>query len=96
MWIVGAIVLASLNALWAVPMMLAGAAQRRYINTIAAGNRAELSRRVEMMLNAQRPVVQRTRVVIGTRIACREALCMAELPQGANFCPRCGRRVRGL
>lgn len=96
MWIVGAIVLASWNALWGVPMMLAGAAQRRYTNVTGAANRAALAERVSMILSSQRPTVQRSIMQIGTRPACREKLCQTELPQGATFCPRCGTRVAAM
>lgn len=93
MWIAGAILLALINAIWGVPMMLAGAAQRRYITDIAAGNRAALAERVNLMLALRRPSVQRSRLEIGPRQACREKLCRTELPPGASFCPRCGTRL---
>ena len=42
MWIIAGITLAVFGAIWAIPMMLAGAAQRRLVRRVSTSNRASL------------------------------------------------------
>jgi hypothetical protein len=94
-WVVVAIVLALLGALWGIPMALAGAAQRRYINGIGSPLRAELLDRVRQMVAQHRPVVAVPSYVIHDR-RCRNSNCRATLRAGGQFCQRCGTSVTAV
>jgi hypothetical protein len=78
---------------WAIPMALAGAAQRRYINGSSARLRAEMLERVRTMLDQQRPAVAVPQYAIHSR-RCGNNLCRATLRANASFCPRCGTSAR--
>jgi hypothetical protein len=89
-WIVAAVLLAWFGgALWAVPMALAGAVQRRYINRTATRVRGELLDRARTMIAQQRPAVAVPSYVIHGR-RCENPGCKAPLKAGARFCSRCG------
>ena len=89
-WIIGGGLLAWLGgALWAVPMALAGATQRRYINRTATRTRGELLDRVRAMIAQQRPAVAVPNYVIHGR-RCDNERCRATIKAGARFCSRCG------
>ena len=89
-WIGAAIVLVWMGAFWGVPLALAGASQRRYINTVAQRVREQMADRVRAMMVkggsvSAAPVDYR---IHGPR--CERESCKARLPAGAKFCPRCG------
>ncbi|MEA2734683.1 MAG: hypothetical protein QOE14_1134 [Humisphaera sp.] len=89
-WIIGAGLLAWLGgALWAIPMALAGAVQRRYINRTATRVRGELLDRARAMIAQQRPAVAVPSYVIHGR-RCDNPRCQAPMKAGARFCSRCG------
>ena len=89
-WIVAAGLLAWLGgALWAIPMALAGAAQRQYINHTATRTRGELLDRARTMIAQQRPAVAVPNYVIHGR-RCENPRCQAPIKAGARFCSRCG------
>jgi hypothetical protein len=88
-WAIAAVLLTVFGALWSVPMSLAAASQRRYINTTAAALRAQLGDRTRSMLLQRRPAVSAPSYTIHGR-RCLNQLCRAQLPAGANYCPRCG------
>jgi hypothetical protein len=89
-WVLGATLLAWLGgALWAIPMALAGAAQRRYINHAATRTRAELLDRARTMIAQQRPAVAVPNYVIHGR-RCDNPRCRAAIRAGGRFCSRCG------
>ena len=89
-WVVGAGLLAWFGgALWAIPMALAGAVQRRYINHAATRVRGELLDRARAMIAQQRPAVAVPTFVIHGR-RCDNPRCRAALKAGAKFCSRCG------
>jgi hypothetical protein len=89
-WVIGPGLLAWLGgALWAIPMALAGAAQRRYINHAATRTRAELLDRARTMIAQQRPAVAVPNYVIHGR-RCGNPRCLAPIKAGARFCSRCG------
>ena len=94
-WIVGPGLLAWLGgALWAVPMALAGATQRRYINRTATRTRGELLDRARTMIAQQRPPVAVPSYVIHGR-RCDNDRCRAAIKAGARFCSRCGTATGG-
>ena len=86
-WTAG--ILAWFGALWAIPMALAGATHRRYINGTSARLRAEMLERVRAMLAQRRPPVAVPNFVIHSR-RCGNPLCRATLRADAKFCTRCG------
>jgi hypothetical protein len=89
-WIIGAGLLAWLGgALWAIPMALAGAVQRRYINRTATRTRGELLDRARTMIAQQRPAVAVPNYAIHGR-RCDNPRCRAAIKAGARFCSRCG------
>ena len=94
-WVIGAGLLAWLGgALWAIPMALAGATQRRYINRTATRTRGELLDRARQMIAQQRPAVAVPNYVIHGR-RCDNPRCRAALRAGARFCSRCGTSAGG-
>ena len=92
LWLAGGILLAFGGAIWAIPMMLAGAAQRRYTKRIDAATRMRLAESVREIMHARRPEVAVPMPVSLLR-TCTGELCAAKIPAGAKFCPRCGTRV---
>ena len=91
-WLVAAAVLCAAGAFWALPMMMAGAAQRRYIRVISLRDRAALAHRLRAMLLRERPAPH-VPVPVFLRRACPRPLCRAAAREGALFCPRCGVRL---
>ena len=89
-WLVGAGLLAWLGgALWAIPMALAGAMQRRYINRTATRVRGEMLDRIRTMIAQQRPAVAVPSFRLHGR-RCDNPRCQATLKAGARYCSRCG------
>jgi hypothetical protein len=89
-WIIAGALLAWLGgALWAIPMVLACAVQRRYINRTATRTRGELLDRARSMIAQQRPAVAVPNYVIHGR-RCDNPRCLAPIKAGARFCSRCG------
>ena len=88
-WAIVAIMMAFFGAVWAIPMALAAASQRIYVNDVSAQLRAELLERTRAMMMQNRPAVAVPGYTIHGR-RCGNALCRALLPVGAEYCPRCG------
>jgi len=95
MWIVGAVVFGWNGVLWGIPLMLAGAAQTRYIRERSRWTRQDLAQRVRDVLRETAPTVMMPTPVL-LRRKCPVAICQAPLPQTATFCPRCGTRVAAV
>jgi hypothetical protein len=94
-WIIGPALLVWLGgSLWAIPMAIAGAAQRRYINRTATRVRGEMLDRMRTMIAQQRPPVAVPSYVIHGR-RCDNPRCQAPLKAGARYCSRCGLAVAG-
>ncbi len=93
LWLIAAVPFAAVGAVWAVPMMLAGAAQRRYIKAMSTPARRELAYRVRGMLTLRRPALN---VVTPAtlRRRCENEKCLAHVSASAVFCPRCGSRLK--
>ncbi|HEV2292638.1 MAG TPA: hypothetical protein VGR35_02210 [Tepidisphaeraceae bacterium] len=92
LWLLGALAMVMIGALWGVPLMLAGAVQRSYISRTSALLRAEAADRVRTMLLLRRPA-QRVPQFARAAIRCRGERCRAPIPLLANFCARCGARA---
>jgi len=92
LWLVGAVLFLSAHAPWGAVMMLAGAAQRRYIRHSSTQFRLELAQRVRDVMAVKRPLAK-VPVATNLRTRCRDGKCRSPLPATARFCPRCGKRV---
>ena len=94
LWILGAVAICALGGYWAAPVMLAGAAQRRYVRTTSQRLRSDLARRQREVLLRQRPTL-RVPTSVYLMGACPQPNCRAPLPPEAVYCRRCGTRVSG-
>jgi hypothetical protein len=92
LWLIAGIGLALGGAIWAIPMMLAAAAQRRYTKRIGVATRVKLAQSVREIMHQHRPEVPAPMPVTLLR-TCPGDRCAAKLPPAASFCPRCGTRV---
>ena len=99
MWVLGAIVMAWMNAPWGIPLMLAGSVQRRYVARVGPEMRNALATRMREMTLLPRPAPvptppaprpARAAAAADTRRRCTTEGCRLPLPAGARFCPRCG------
>jgi hypothetical protein len=93
-WIAGIVGLLLLGAWWGAPMMVAAAAQARYIRTSGRALRLALSARVQRLIAERRPAVYVPEPGELRRV-CRQSQCPATIPIGADFCPRCGTQTEG-
>jgi hypothetical protein len=94
-WVLSAFVLVWLGAFWAIPMVMAGAMQRRYVTRSALETRRQLAERMRVLLVKRRenPAEQVGREGPDYRVhlsRCSRPLCQAPVPADATFCPRCG------
>jgi hypothetical protein len=90
MSIVAAVLMCLYGAWWGIPMLLAGAAQRRYMRVTGPTIRRELHLRISDIAAQRRmprPVLQ-TAIPSGQQ--CSNRRCLAPLRIGAKFCTRCG------
>ncbi len=92
LWVMGAVAMIVCGGLWGVPMMLAGAVHRRYVNAVSPWTRAALAQRLRDMLMRRRPMMN-MELPVGVRLRCGRERCRVALPTGAAYCPRCGMRV---
>jgi hypothetical protein len=89
-WIIAGVGLAACGgALWAIPVMLAAGAHRRYIIGTSAQTRAILAERVRSILLQRRPIMRLPQPLIVMR-QCVRPNCRSPLASAAMFCPRCG------
>jgi hypothetical protein len=85
--------MAAMGALWGIPMMLAGAAQRRAVRRVSTRNRAALAHRLRAMMLARRSAAAAVPLPVYLRRLCPNPLCRAPMVETAAFCTRCGRRA---
>ncbi len=93
LWLGAAVCMILVHAPWGLLMMLAGAAQRRYITWSGRNTRADVAHRLRAMLMRRRPNML-IPMPVYLRERCIADRCRAELPRGANFCRRCGTKQR--
>ena len=97
LWIVAAFLMVALHAPWGLLAMVAGAAQRRYINHTGRKTRAALAHRVRALLMRRSEttgLAADVPVPVYIRQRCSQPMCRAELPPEAVYCRRCGARQR--
>jgi hypothetical protein len=110
LWIVGGAFLASKGAWWGLALALCGGAQYRYCATESLRVRRVLAARVRELarlpegygggaVNMDGATGDDSGAAAGatreTRRRCPHVRCLAALPRGARFCPRCGHNVNG-
>ena len=86
--IAAAIAFIHYGAWWGIPMLLAGAAQKRYTFTTSRIVRTKLARELGRMQGSETLAMEFVR-------RCAVPRCQSLLPPQAVFCPRCGTRVTG-
>jgi len=92
LWMMAAFAMLLGGVFWGLPMMLAGAVQRRYISRTSGRLRVEAAQAVREILMLKRPAM-RVPTFIRPAILCRVERCRAPIPPLANFCARCGARA---
>lgn len=90
-WAFVGIILAAWGGFWAVPMVLAGAAQRRYVNATSPARRMQIATPLRQIHARHRPLPSDLNYTLHAR-RCENNICRATLPTNAKFCPRCGTR----
>ncbi len=86
MWIVAAVMMISYGAWWSIPMLMAAAAQRRYVRAIGPTVRRDLITRL-------RDIEENRRMPAAQIQHCSNSRCLAPLPPLARYCKRCGSAV---
>lgn len=92
MWLAAGILLTTCGAGWGLPMMLAGALQRRYVLAGGRRMRGMAAERLRAMLNLRHPSAAMPMPVM-LRRRCGNPVCRTTVSMAANFCPRCGSRL---
>ena len=87
-WIVAALIFCGIHAWWGIPLVLAGAMQRRYMTVTSPRLRSALAEQARDIIS---PLGLRQ--VYGGERFCRGDRCGARMAAAANFCPRCGTPV---
>jgi hypothetical protein len=92
LWIVAALLLASTGAIWAIPVMLAAGAHRRYTLGTSVQTRSMLAERLRTVLSERRPPLSVPQPAVHVRL-CVRPNCRSPLSWSANFCSRCGTKA---
>jgi hypothetical protein len=95
LWLVGAALLTTQGAWWGPALALSGAAQQRYMREESGRVRRALAARVREMARLPDAAERAATPVPATAPTrrCPHVRCLAVLPGGARFCPRCGHDV---
>jgi hypothetical protein len=80
------------GAVWGLPMLLAAAAQRRYIVRASTRLHESLAQRVRDLLRQRHPHMAHA-IPVYIRHPCVNDRCSGSVPAGARYCPRCGTRA---
>jgi hypothetical protein len=90
LWIIAGLMFASKGAWWGLALAMTGAAQQRYMRSQSPRLRRALAARVREL--AGMPLSEGSGSATNRR--CPHVRCLAPLPPGARFCPRCGHNLR--
>jgi hypothetical protein len=89
MWVVAAIIMGCYGVWWGIPMLMAGAVQRRYVKSVGRELRHQLVLRLTDIAAQRRlPVIVPPRTLVQHQ--CANNRCLAILRPDARFCTRCG------
>lgn len=91
-WLAAALVMMTANAVWAIPMMLAGGMQRRYASVTGPAVRQAVADRLRELLLIRRPLM-RVPTPVSLPRTCPNPMCRGPMSRVANFCSRCGKHV---
>lgn len=91
-WLAAALIMMTANAVWAIPMMLAGGMQRRYVDATSPALRSAVADHLRSLLLIRRPVM-RVPTAVSMPRRCPNERCRSTMARIANFCPRCGKHV---
>jgi len=86
MWIIAAVMMTSYGAWWGIPMLMAAAAQRRYVRGVSPRLRREI-------INRLRDIEENRRMPAMQVEHCANERCLAPHPPLARYCKRCGAAV---
>ena len=92
-WLIVAIFLAGRGAWWGVALALSGAAQQQYMSVASPRLRRALAARVREMAWLPGAGQASPHLTSAPRRRCPHVRCLALMPPGARFCPRCGHNV---
>jgi hypothetical protein len=92
LWLFAGVFLASKGAWWGLALALSGASQQRYMSTDSVRLRRSLAARVRQMAHLPGAMAD-ARPAVRSNERCPHVRCLAPLPVGAKFCPRCGHRM---
>lgn len=93
-WIIAGVLMAWYGAWWGIPMLLAAAAQRRYVRVTGAALRRALHVRM-CDIAAQRRMPAKVLQSTAFNTRCINQRCMAPVRTEAKFCTRCGSSLKG-
>jgi hypothetical protein len=82
------------GVLWALPLLLATAAQRQFLLRHDAKFRSRFAERLSEIVDLKLPSPSINRATWTWR-KCEHERCSATMPRTSKFCPRCGRAVTG-
>lgn len=92
-WVLAALGSAASGAIWAIPVMLAMGAHRRYTMVTSVRLRAQLAERMRILLDRETPPLTVPRDPVTVLRTCIRPNCRAPLTFAAAFCPRCGTTI---
>jgi hypothetical protein len=93
-WLLVGIAGLALGVKWALPLMIVGAVQNRYLARTTYIVRQEMAQRMSLLAGLQNPAAA---VATPMRLwsCCSNPQCGAIIPPAAKFCPRCGVAAAG-
>lgn len=96
LWVIAAVVMLAFGGIWAIPLAVAGATDRRYRRKASPKLRANLAERVRTLLLHEPTYAADAPAAIATQRAavslCQMPGCGRPMRSGTKFCPRCGSR----
>jgi hypothetical protein len=94
LWVFAGAFLASKGAWWGFALALSGASQQRYMCTDSLRLRRALAGGVRLRAYLPGATTPGARTTAQSDNRCPHVRCLAPVPNGARFCPRCGHRMQ--